>query len=136
MKGREFLEVAQQLAAEPTEAHWRTATVNSYYAVMLECRDVQVQWGFPVPARQNVHAAVRLRFTYSTDAELNEIGRTLDELVKLRNRATYHLSPHRDFSGPSRALRAIREAQDALTLLDQIETDPVRRAAAIASIKP
>ena len=40
MDGRAFLEVARELARGDTEAHRRTAAGRTYYALMLEARDV------------------------------------------------------------------------------------------------
>ena len=103
---------------------------------MLEGREALFRWGFSLPARQGVHAWVRLKFLYAADADLKEIGYALDDLVHLRNKAHYNLKPLAEFAAAAPALAAIQRARDALALLDGIEADPARRAAAIAGIQP
>jgi hypothetical protein len=127
--------VAQELVLAPTETHWRTAVGRAYYALMLEGRDALARWGF-APPRQNVHSFVRLRFGYASDPDLKSIGFTLDRLSQWRNHADYQLTSGGSFATNVRASQAITESRTALALLDQIEADPVRRAAAIASLPP
>lgn len=135
MPGRGFLEVARDVAVGSTEFHWRAAVVHAYYALVLECRDVLFRWGFTMPRRDNMHSWVRLRFTYASDAGLKHIGAALDILVRQRNEANYDLQSS-TFTSPQVAQDAIQGAVDALALLDQIDADPARRAAAIAAIPP
>jgi hypothetical protein len=136
MQGRRFLDLAREVIAGMTEVHWRGAAVHAYYALMLECRDALLRWGFTLPRPPSVHAPLRLRFVYATDPDLKTIGYTLEELILLRNRASYELSSLVQFLSASAAQDAIQKAADTLDLLDQIEQDPARRAAAIASIRP
>jgi hypothetical protein len=110
--------------------------IHAYNALFLECRDAQGRWGFPVPPHHNVHPTVRLRFVYATDPDLNRIGKELDWLIQLRNRASYNLNPAAVFASATEAQRSIRKATDALALLDTIEADPARLAAARAAIRP
>ena len=117
-----------------TEACWRATVVHAYYALLLECRDALLRWGFQQPRRDSVHAWVRLRFSYAPHPDLRRIGDALDLLGRLRNAASYHLQPLASFASPTDAQDAIRESAAALALLDQIDGDPTRRAAAIAAI--
>src|SRR5437868_114749 len=110
MDGREFLAVAQDDAAGSSPAHWRSAAVNAYYALMLEVRDALLRWGFTVPPQQGVHAWVRLKCVYAADADLKAIGRALENLVQLRNKAHYNLKPLPEFISASRSLVAIQRA--------------------------
>jgi hypothetical protein len=68
--------------------------------------------------------------------DLKTIADALDKLVRLRNKASYELTATTLFSSATIAQDAIQTAQDALTLLDQIQGDPGRRLAAIASLQP
>src|SRR5205814_4226130 len=121
---RGFLDVARELAAGATEYHWRSAAVNAYYALFLECRDALLRWGLVMPRRDNAHAWVRLRFTYAGNADLKQIGDALDTLVKRRNLASYDLRPTLVFRTSAAAQDATQVTADALALLDPIDGDP------------
>ncbi len=137
MRGREFLELARELLATGTAPrHWRAVIIHAYYAVLLECRDAMTRWGLPPPARQQVHAQVRLRLTFSAHPDLKKIGDELEILNKHRNWASYDLQPQPLFASAKGARDAAQLATDALALLDAIDADPARRAAAVASIRP
>jgi hypothetical protein len=110
--------------------------IHSYYALLLECRDAMSRWGLPPLPRQQVHAQVRLRLSFSSDRDLKQIGYWLEDLGKHRNRANYDLHPQPSFATAALAQQAVKVAADALALLDAIDTDPARRAAAVASITP
>src|SRR5438128_763269 len=137
MPGREFLELARELLALAVlPRHLRAVIIHAYYAILLECRDAMARWGLPSLSRQHVHAHVRLRLIYATDPGLNEIGRKLERLGMDRNAASYDLRSLPLFSTPTGAQAAMKVAADALSLLDAIDADPIRRRGAAASIKP
>jgi hypothetical protein len=110
--------------------------IHAYYALFLECRDALTRWGIPLPPRQNAHSAVRLRFLYAADVDLKSISDSLDTWVQRRNRASYDLGALLDFASDALARRALQEVTDTLALLDAIESDPARRASAIAAFPP
>jgi hypothetical protein len=71
-----------------------------------------------------VHAAVRLRFVYATDADLKQIANDLDWLSRLRNRASYDLISSPMFASVAEAHKACQRANNSLAVLDAIEADP------------
>jgi hypothetical protein len=137
MSGREFLEMAREiLAFGALPRHWRAVIIHAYYALLLECRDAMTRWGLPPLVRQQVHAQTRLRLTYSKDPELRNIADALETLGKHRNLANYDLRQLPLFATADEAKDDVSLAADALALLDGIDSNPARRAAAIASIRP
>jgi hypothetical protein len=136
MEGRKFLQLAQELIAGTEEYHWRAAAIHAYYALVLECRDALSRWAAAVARHQSVHQAVRLKFVYARDTDLNDIGRQLDWLVRRRNDASYNLGVIADFANDAVARWAITRSSNALALLAAIDGDPARRTAAIASLPP
>jgi hypothetical protein len=136
MQGRAFLEVAREVVLGGTEAHWRATVIHAYYALFLECRDALSRWGIAFSPRPNVHSSVRVRFVYASDSSLKRLGSALDRWCRKRNDSSYHLGALLDFTSDRLARDAIKEADAALALLDALESDPARRAAAIASFPP
>lgn len=135
MRGREFLELAKEVFTGGTERHRRGTAIHAYYALVLECRDAQLRWGVAVP-RQGVHAAVRLKFAYSKDVDLQDLANALDRLGQLRDKASYDLRPSTPFNSDTQAGQAIKDVTAALAQLDAIDGDPARRAAAVAALSP
>jgi len=135
MDGRKFLDVARELLRGTTEAHWRSATGRAYYAVVLEGKAALARWGIVLPRRDLIHAAVRLRLTYVHDADLQLVGKALDDLGRLRNKADYDLASPGPFANSSATATAIAQAEEAIRKLDQAGTDAARLAAAVADIR-
>ena len=137
MQGREFLDLARELLSSGiSPRHWRAVVIHAYYALLLECPDAMARWGLPPVPRQQVHAQVRLRLVYASDADLKRIGDALEVLNKHRNAASYDLAPLPLFASAKVAQADVQLAADALALLDSIDGDAVRPAAAIGSIRP
>jgi hypothetical protein len=90
----------------------------------------------PALSRQQVHAQVRLRLVYATDPDLKEIGHRLEQLGRHRNSANYDLGDLPLFASEIEAAQDVQRCDDALALLDALDADPARRAAAVASIRP
>jgi hypothetical protein len=64
--------------------------IRGCYAVLLECRDAMVRWGLPPVPRQQVHAQVRLRLVYASDAQRRRAASEVD-VTETRNG---FLNPH------------------------------------------
>jgi hypothetical protein len=135
MFGRAFLGSARDLLATPSEANWRSAAGRAYYALVHEGRAALDRWGFPLPPRESIHHYVRLCFNFASHPDLVSIGRTLDRLSVLRNEADYRLAVPGSFASDSLASQAVDAAEVAIDLLDQVEADPARRAAAVAAVR-
>jgi hypothetical protein len=133
MDGRAFLDIARELVSGTTEAHWRAASGRAYYALLNEVWSVFLRWSFSIPP--NVHVFIRLRFRFAADAELNQIADALDSLGQLQNKADYKLATPGPFASDYFATQAVDDAAATITLLDQVDGDPSRRAAAIAAIQ-
>jgi hypothetical protein len=136
MQGRDFLDLAREIVGNGGERHWRGAHIHSYYALLLESREALARWGFPAPSVHTVHHHVRNKLTYAADKDLKTLGITLDHLSQRRSWASYLLGPHARHASEAAARQSIQQAADAVVLLDALEADPVRRAAAMASIRP
>jgi hypothetical protein len=137
MPGREFLELARELLALGTKPkHWRGILIHANYALFLECREAMARRMLPSPPQHLAHRTVRLRLVFATDPDLKALGFALDDLGQHRNAASYDLRPLALFSSAKHAQEGVKRVEDALALLDAIEADPTRLAAAVASIKP
>jgi hypothetical protein len=129
------LGAARHLLAAPSEANRRAAAGRVYYALVHEGRTALERWGFPMPPGEHIHQFVRLRFTWPAHPDIRQVGDALDELARLRNRADYQLATPGSLSTDRPALNALTQAEAAIDLLDQIDADPARRAAAVAAIR-
>jgi hypothetical protein len=108
--------------------------IHAYYALFLECRDALARWGRSSPRES--HRQVRLTFQYAADQDLKWIADALEVLSKHRTYASYDMVPRTVFLSDADTSSLLRQAADALVLLDAIDADPARRAAAIASLPP
>jgi len=135
MDGRAFLQSARHLLADPSESNWRSAAGRAYYALLHECRAALERWGFPLLPRESIHSFVRVRFDYPANSDVRQVGVALGRLSLLRNAADYRLASPGKFAGAAEADAAVQWAEKAIDLLDQIDADPARRAAAVAAVR-
>src|SRR5437879_3740021 len=100
---------------------------------MLEDREALRHWGFLIPKGDQIHRFVRLRLLYAGDPDLSAVSLTLEESGKLRAEADYQIEKPGRFATLDDALQAAIDSNDALVLLDGVDGDKVRRAAAISA---
>jgi hypothetical protein len=136
MDGRALLDVARELAAGSSEAHWRSGVGRAYYGLLHEVLGTLQRWGFSPPPRDKVHTFARLKLVYATDGDLKRIGLTLEALGRLRNAADYQLSLPGPFVSARSAISALADAEAAVALIDALDADPLRRASAVGTIPP
>jgi hypothetical protein len=135
MNGREFLSIARELLRGGTEAHWRSAAGRAYYALFLEARDSLTRWGFAPPPHAQVHHFVRSRLNTPVNPDLRAIGPKFDLLGTLRTKADYRIAVPAEFIDRARAAAAVIDADNAIKRIDQVESDPARRAAVVAALQ-
>ena len=135
MRGRDFLTVAKEVVQGKTEAHWRAAVGRAYYALVQETWAALDRWGITSPPRVDIHFFTRSRLTIPSDADLRKIGNVLEEAGRLRNYADYRLASAGQFSSSLRARNIVVGVGNAMNLLDSLDTDPLRRVAAVAAIR-
>jgi hypothetical protein len=102
---------------------------------MLGGRATLEKWGFTATRYDQIHSFVRLRFHMAADADLKVIGQWLEGLGRLRIKADYDMKPGGWFSTAAVAKQSAYDANAALDLLNDIDANPARRAAAIAAIR-
>jgi uncharacterized protein (UPF0332 family) len=117
-----FLTQAQRLAASAAEEDWRTATSRAYYAAFHVACAFMTNLGFRVPNADRAHAYLWLRLQNCGDANVEQAGRTLNDLRYHRNWADYDL--RRSFT-QSRTLAAVKDATAMIHTLNSV-VEPTR----------
>jgi uncharacterized protein (UPF0332 family) len=125
MTGRDFLAVANALAAGPTEAEWRSAISRAYYAAFHTAREFLIRLRFRVPAGEQAHAYLWLRLSNTGDPAADSIGRLLRDLRGRRNNADYDLGRPRSRAN---ADDAVTDARDLIARMDAFVGTPAETA--------
>jgi uncharacterized protein (UPF0332 family) len=123
MNWRDFLLVATRLAAATTEAEWRTAVSRAYYAAFHVARRLLSDLQFIVPRADRAHQYLVFRLSNSGEAPVEQAGRDLETLRRLRNRADYDEVP--PLTQPQ-AAAAVRVAEGIIQTLDSARVEPAR----------
>ena len=123
MNWRDFLVVATRLAAATTEGEWRTAVSRAYYAAFHVARRLLADLQFNVPRADRAHQYLVFRLSNSGEAAVEQAGRDLDTLRRLRNRADYDEVPA--LTQPQ-ATAAVQVAEGIIQALDAARQEPAR----------
>jgi uncharacterized protein (UPF0332 family) len=119
--GRDFLAVANTLAAGPTEAEWRSAVSRAYYAAFHTARELLTRLRFRVPGGEQAHAYLWLRLSNTGDPTADAVGRLLRDLRGRRNNADYDLGRPRSRAN---ATDATADARDLIARMDGLVGTP------------
>lgn len=123
MNWRDFLSLATRLAAESTEADWRSAVSRAYYATFHIARRMLVDLRFVVPRADRAHQYLVFRLGNCGESAVEQAGRDLETLRRLRNRADYDEVPA--VTQPQ-ATAAVHLAEGILKVLDAARQEPAR----------
>ena len=126
MNWRDFLALAARLATEPTEADWRSAVSRAYYAAFHVARRLLADLHFTVPRADRAHQYLVFRLSNCGEPAVEQAGRDLDTLRRLRNRADYDDAPA--VTRPQ-AAAAVRLADGIIQALDAAGLEPTRTRA-------
>jgi uncharacterized protein (UPF0332 family) len=123
MNWRDFLLLATRLASGTTEADWRTAVSRAYYAAFHVARSLFANLNFTVPRADRAHQYLVFRLSNSGEPSVEQAGRDLETLRRLRNRADYDEAP--GLTAPQ-AVAAVQLAEGIVQALDAARKEPTR----------
>jgi uncharacterized protein (UPF0332 family) len=123
MNWRDFLSLAARLATDTTEADWRTAVSRAYYATFHAARRLLADLNFTVPRADRAHQYLVFRLSNCGESAVEQAGRDLETLRRLRNRVDYDDVPA--VTQPQ-AAAAVRLAEGIIQVLDAARLEPTR----------
>jgi len=123
MNWRDYLSLADRLAAATTEADWRSAVSRAYYAAFHVARQLLANLNFAIPRADRAHQYLVFRLSNCGESAIEQAGRDLETLRRLRNRADYDDVPA--ITQPQ-AAAGVRLAEGIVQVLDTGQVDPTR----------
>jgi hypothetical protein len=123
MNWRDFLLLATRLAAGTTEADWRSAVSRACYPAFHVARRLFADMNFTVPRADRAHQYLVFRLSNSGESAVEQAGRDLETLRRLRNRADYDEAPA--LTQPQ-AAAAVQIAEGIIQALDSVRQEPAR----------
>jgi uncharacterized protein (UPF0332 family) len=121
MNWRDFLSLAGRSAGNATEADWRTAVSRAYYAAFHVARQLLTDLNFTVPRADRAHQYLVFRLSNCGESAVEQAGRDLETLRRLRNRADYDDAPA--VTQPQ-AAAAVRLAEAIIQVIDAARLEP------------
>jgi uncharacterized protein (UPF0332 family) len=91
MDGKEFINVADDLAKAETEAHWRSAISRAYYAAFHVAKKAAIKKDIRLSKGPGSHGDVRHWLAIQNNQELADAGSCLADLHSLRVKADYRV---------------------------------------------
>lgn len=123
MNWRDFLVLAARLTGGAAEAEWRTAVSRAYYTTFHVARTLLSDLRFTIPRADRAHQYLVFRLSNSGEPAVEQAGRDLETLRRLRNRADYDEAPA--LTQPQ-ASAAVHVAQGIIQALDGARQEPAR----------
>jgi uncharacterized protein (UPF0332 family) len=123
MNWRDYLLLATRLTTCSTEADWRTAISRAYYAAFHVARRLFADLSFAVPRADRAHQYLVFRLSNSGESVVEQAGRNLETLRRLRNRADYDEVPPLT---QTQAGAAVQLAEGIIQVLDAATQEPTR----------
>ncbi len=125
MQGRDFLDVAKNLARSQFEASLRSAISRAYYAMLNAAVQFLFQLGFRVAQGPGKHGEVHHRLFNSGVEQALKFSNMLDELRKRRNDADYNMITT-EFQNQASCALWVANAELAIALLADCDKEPLR----------
>lgn len=123
MTGLDFLTVADDLLAGPTEGHWRSAVSRAYFGAFHVAQELLAACGFLVPQGDRAHGYLWLRLSNAGDNAVENAGKELKVLRQLRNSSDYDL---RRLWKQSSAKTILLDAKKVIPIFQIAMSDPIK----------
>jgi uncharacterized protein (UPF0332 family) len=132
MDPEEFLVLAGEWCVGSRQGEWRSSASRAYYSVFHRARNLLRQVGFAVPDSDRAHSYMWRRLQNSGHPDVQEAGRGLQELRRLRNGADYHLD---QAFAQDAGIDGVYQSEGIAQLLIEVGGEPAVLARVVAAIR-
>jgi uncharacterized protein (UPF0332 family) len=132
MRGRDFLDVAFDLAAGLREADWRSAASRAYYAGFHSARDLLSACAFSVPVSEQAHVYLWRRLRNSSHPDMKAAGAKMDQFRQVRNSADYDT---RRYFPQNLAMAMAETVEEIIKLFEALPSLPQTQTEFVESIR-